>query len=150
KLLVGDPEHPKPTQLLYEVWVHSARMEGVHLRGSTVARGGIRWSDRPDDFRKEVEGLVRTQMVKNAVIVPGGSKGGFITRRMPADPEARFAEAREQYRTLIRGLLDLTDDVVGGRSVQPERVVTYDGPDPYLVVAADKGTSTFSDVANAV
>ncbi|HET9948360.1 MAG TPA: NAD-glutamate dehydrogenase domain-containing protein, partial [Longimicrobiales bacterium] len=150
KLLVGDPEHPKPTRILYEVWVHSARMEGVHLRGSTVARGGIRWSDRADDFRNEVEGLVRTQMVKNAVIVPGGSKGGFITRRMPADPEERYLEAKEQYRTLIRGMLDLTDNVEAGHAVPPERVVAYDPLDPYLVVAADKGTARFSDVANEV
>jgi glutamate dehydrogenase len=150
KMLVGDLERARPTELLYEVWVHSARMEGVHLRGSKVARGGIRWSDRPDDFRKEVLGLVKTQMVKNAVIVPGGSKGGFITRRMSSDPEARFAEAKEQYQTLMRGLLDLTDNIVDGRSVPPQGVVAYDPPDTYLVVAADKGTATFSDLANAV
>jgi glutamate dehydrogenase len=140
----------KRTGLLYEVWVHSARMEGVHLRGSRVARGGIRWSDRPDDFRTEVLGLVRTQMVKNAVIVPGGSKGGFVTRRIPGEPEQRWEEGRSQYRTLIRGLLDLTDNLVEGRTVAAEDVVAYDGPDPYLVVAADKGTATFSDLANRV
>jgi glutamate dehydrogenase len=150
KLLVGELERARPTELLYEVWVHSSRMEGVHLRGSKVARGGIRWSDRPDDFRKEVLGLVKTQMVKNAVIVPGGSKGGFITRRMSTDPEARFEEARQQYQTFVRGLLDLTDNIVGGVHVAPEEVVAYDPPDPYLVVAADKGTATFSDVANGV
>jgi glutamate dehydrogenase len=122
----------------------------VHLRGSRVARGGIRWSDRPDDFRKEVLGLVKTQMVKNAVIVPGGSKGGFITRRVPADAEARMAEGEEQYRTLMRGLLDLTDNLVRGAHSPPPDVVTYDPPDPYLVVAADKGTATFSDIANDV
>jgi glutamate dehydrogenase len=150
KLLVGDLARPRPTELLFEVWVHSARMEGVHLRGSTVARGGIRWSDRPDDFRKEVLGLVKTQMVKNAVIVPGGSKGGFITRRVPADSEARLEEGKEQYKTLVRGLLDITDNIESGRHVAPEGVVAYDPPDPYLVVAADKGTATFSDIANAV
>ncbi|MDX1647122.1 MAG: NAD-glutamate dehydrogenase [Longimicrobiales bacterium] len=150
KFLVGDLKNSRPTELLFEVWVHSARMEGVHLRGSTVARGGIRWSDRPDDFRTEILGLVDTQMVKNAVIVPGGSKGGFITRRLPPDTEARFDEGKRQYRTLIRGLLDLTDNLVEGRSVPPEDVVRYDPPDPYLVVAADKGTATFSDIANSV
>jgi glutamate dehydrogenase len=150
KVLVGDLARPRPTELLFEVWVHSSRMEGVHLRGSTVARGGIRWSDRPDDFRREVLGLVKTQMVKNAVIVPGGSKGGFITKRSPGDTEARLEEGKEQYRTLIRGLLDLTDNIEGGRHVPPQGVVAYDPPDPYLVVAADKGTATFSDVANAV
>jgi len=150
KFLVGDLARPRPTELLYEVWVHSARMEGVHLRGSTVARGGIRWSDRPDDFRKEVLGLVTTQMVKNAVIVPGGSKGGFITKRLPEGADARLEEGREQYRTLIRGLLDLTDNIVEGRHAPPEGVIAFDPPDPYLVVAADKGTATFSDVANGV
>lgn len=150
KFLVGDLKNARPTELLFEVWVHSARMEGVHLRGSTVARGGIRWSDRPDDFRKEILGLVDTQMVKNAVIVPGGSKGGFIARHIPADPEERYEEGMRQYRTLIRGLLDITDNLDQGESVPPENVVCYDPPDPYLVVAADKGTATFSDVANAV
>ncbi|MGE0158466.1 MAG: NAD-glutamate dehydrogenase [Gemmatimonadales bacterium] len=150
KFLVGHLEHSRPTELLFEVWVHSARMEGVHLRGARVSRGGIRWSDRPDDFRKEVLGLVRTQMVKNAVIVPEGSKGGFITRRVAADPEERLAEAKEQYKTLIRGMLDLTDDLADGSPVPPQDVVAYDPPDPYLVVAADKGTATFSDMANGV
>jgi len=150
KFLVGDLERSRPTELLYEVWVHSARMEGVHLRGSKVARGGIRWSDRPDDFRKEVLGLVKTQMVKNAVIVPGGSKGGFIARRMPPDPEERITEAKDQYRTLVRGLLDLTDNLDRGAHAPPPDVVCEDPPDPYLVVAADKGTASFSDLANAV
>lgn len=139
------------TRLRYEVYVRSSRMEGVHLRGATVARGGIRWSDRPDDFRTEVLGLVKTQMVKNAVIVPGGSKGGFVPTRLPADPEARAEEAKEQYRTLIRGLLDLTDNLdPEGGNLPPEHVICWDDPDPYLVVAADKGTAKFSDVANAV
>ncbi len=139
------------TRLKYEVYVRSSRMEGVHLRGATVARGGIRWSDRPDDFRTEVLGLVKTQMVKNAVIVPGGSKGGFVPTRLPADPEARAEEAKEQYRTLIRGLLDVTDNLDSeGGNIPPEHVLSWDDPDPYLVVAADKGTAKFSDVANAV
>ena len=139
------------TRLRYEVYVRSSRMEGIHLRGSTVARGGIRWSDRPDDFRTEVLGLVKTQMVKNAVIVPGGSKGGFVPTRLPANPEARGEEAKEQYRTLIRGLLDVTDNLdPEGGNIAPENVVCWDDPDPYLVVAADKGTAKFSDVANAV
>ena len=150
KFLVGDVEVSRPTELLFEVWVHSARMEGVHLRGSTVARGGIRWSERPDDFRTEILGLVKTQMVKNAVIVPGGSKGGFITRVIPADLGERYEEGKRQYQTLIRGLLDLTDNLEAGRTVPPEDVVAYDPPDPYLVVAADKGTASFSDVANEV
>ncbi len=137
------------SRLRYEVWVRSARMEGVHLRGARVARGGIRHSDRPDDFRTEILGLVRTQMVKNAVIVPGGSKGGFVTLRS-VPPEAMADEAREQYKTLIRGLLDITDNLRAGEPVAPERVVAYDESDPYLVVAADKGTAKFSDVANGV
>ncbi|MGI9626112.1 MAG: NAD-glutamate dehydrogenase domain-containing protein, partial [Longimicrobiales bacterium] len=137
------------SQLKYEVWVRSSRMEGVHLRGASVARGGIRYSDRPDDFRTEILGLVNTQMVKNSVIVPGGSKGGFVTFRSFADREAMGAEAKEQYRTLIRGLLDITDNL-NGKAVPPEGVVRHDGSDPYLVVAADKGTATFSDVANAL
>jgi glutamate dehydrogenase len=132
------------------MYVHSSRMEGIHLRGAPVSRGGIRWSDRPDDFRTEVLGLVTTQMVKNAVIVPGGSKGGFVTHRVLADRDEMAAEAAEQYRTLIRGMLDLTDNLVRGEVVHPEGVVRHDGDDPYLVVAADKGTAHLSDVANGV
>ena len=150
KILVGDLERSRPTELLFEVWVHSSRMEGIHLRGSTVARGGIRWSDRPDDFRTEVLGLVKTQMIKNAVIVPGGSKGGFITRRIHSDSAERLAEGKAQYGTLMRGLLDLTDNLEAGKTVRAAGVVAYDPPDAYLVVAADKGTATFSDLANAV
>jgi len=151
KFSCRDVEFLRQTRLLYEVWVHSSRMEGVHLRGARVARGGIRWSDRPDDFRTEILGLVKTQVVKNAVIVPGGSKGGFVTRRHIEDPEARFEEGKNQYRTLARGLLDLTDNLVPtGETVPPPDVVCHDAPDPYLVVAADKGTATFSDVANAI
>ncbi|MFW6206972.1 MAG: NAD-glutamate dehydrogenase domain-containing protein, partial [Gemmatimonadota bacterium] len=142
-------EGPSRSRLRYEVWVRSSRMEGVHLRGARVARGGIRHSDRPDDFRTEVLGLVKTQMVKNAVIVPAGSKGGFVTlRHLPAEEMAE--EAREQYKTLIRGLLDITDNLREGEPVPPENVVCWDDPDPYLVVAADKGTAKFSDVANEV
>ena len=151
KFSCRDIEFLKSTRLLYEVWVHSSRMEGVHLRGARVARGGIRWSDRPDDFRTEILGLVKTQVVKNAVIVPGGSKGGFVLRRHMDDPEARFVEGKEQYCTLARGLLDLTDNLLPtGETVAPPDVVCFDDPDPYLVVAADKGTATFSDLANSV
>ena len=137
------------SRLKYEVWVQSSRMEGIHLRGASVARGGIRHSDRPDDFRTEVLGLVLTQMVKNAVIVPSGSKGGFVCLRSLPDRDAMAHEAREQYCTLMRGLLDITDNL-NGESAPPARVVRYDGFDPYLVVAADKGTAPFSDTANGV
>lgn len=150
KFSVKAMESINRARLLYEVWVRSPRMEGVHLRGAVVARGGIRWSDRPDDFRTEVGGLVKTQMVKNAVIVPAGSKGGFVPLRHLASPEEMAEEAKEQYRTLVRGLLDVTDNLVEGRTVPPPDVVRWDGDDPYLVVAADKGTAKFSDVANAV
>jgi glutamate dehydrogenase len=151
KFSTADIEFLRHTRLRYEVWVHSARMEGVHLRGARVARGGIRWSDRPDDFRTEILGLVKTQVVKNAVIVPSGSKGGFILRTHIGDADARFNEARDQYRTLVRGLLDLTDNLEpSGATVAPEGVVCFDESDPYLVVAADKGTATFSDVANGI
>jgi glutamate dehydrogenase len=138
------------TRLLYEVWVQSARMTGVHLRGARVARGGLRHSDRPDDFRTEILGLVKTQAVKNAVIVPAGSKGGFVVRRQIQDAAAMALEATEQYRTLVRGLLDITDTYGGGELRHPPDVIVWDEPDPYLVVAADKGTARFSDVANAL
>jgi glutamate dehydrogenase len=150
KVRCADVDELRKTRLLYEVFVHSSRMEGVHLRGAAVARGGIRWSDRPDDFRTEILGLVTTQMIKNAVIVPNGSKGGFITRRRYDDRERMGAEAAEQYGTLMRGLLDITDNLVGGKVVPPPGVVRHDGDDPYLVVAADKGTAHLSDVANGV
>ncbi|HEX6042197.1 NAD-glutamate dehydrogenase domain-containing protein, partial [Longimicrobium sp.] len=150
KVRCADVDELKKTRLLYEVFVHSSRMEGVHLRGAAVARGGIRWSDRPDDFRTEILGLVTTQMIKNAVIVPNGSKGGFITRRRFDDREQMGAEAAEQYRTLMRGLLDITDNLVAGKVVPPAGVARHDGDDPYLVVAADKGTAHLSDVANGV
>ena len=137
------------SRLMYEVWVRSSRMEGIHLRGAAVARGGIRHSDRPDDFRTEVMGLVLTQVVKNAVIVPSGSKGGFVCLRSLPEREAMAHEAREQYCTLMRGLLDITDNL-DGEDAPPEGVIRYDDFDPYLVVAADKGTAPFSDTANAV
>jgi len=150
KLAMNDLLDVVKSRLLYEVSVRSSRMEGVHLRGALVARGGIRYSDRPDDFRTEILRLVNTQMVKNAVIVPHGSKGGFITLRSLPDREAMGNEAKEQYKTLLRGLLDLTDNVAGKEIVPPPDVVCWDDPDPYLVVAADKGTATYSDVANGI
>ena len=145
------PELPEPRPM-YEIFVYSPRVEGVHLRGGPVARGGIRWSDRREDFRTEVLGLAKAQMVKNAVIVPVGSKGGFVPKKMPANAgrEAVQAEGIACYRTFIRGLLDVTDNLVAGKVVPPADVVRHDGDDPYLVVAADKGTATFSDVANAL
>jgi glutamate dehydrogenase len=138
------------SRFLFEVWVRSPRMEGVHLRGARVARGGIRHSDRPDDFRTEVLGLATTQMVKNAVIVPAGSKGGFVTFRRFADRDVMAQEVKEQYQTLMRGMLDLTDNIVGGELVPAPGVRALDPLDPYLVVAADKGTAHLSDVANGV
>jgi glutamate dehydrogenase len=138
---------PRP---LYEIVVLGPGVEGIHLRGGKVARGGIRWSDRPDDFRTEVLGLMKTQMTKNAVIVPVGSKGGFVLKRAPSDPTALRDYVAEQYGTFIRGLLDLTDNIQGGKIIHPEELVIYDDDDSYLVVAADKGTATFSDLANEV
>ncbi|HMK86571.1 MAG TPA: NAD-glutamate dehydrogenase [Steroidobacteraceae bacterium] len=139
---------PKP---LFEVFVFSMHMEGVHLRMGYVARGGIRWSDRREDFRTEILGLMKAQQVKNTVIVPVGAKGGFVVRRMlTGDREAQQAEVVRCYQTLIRGLLDLTDNIVDDEIVGPRRVVRHDGDDAYLVVAADKGTATFSDIANAI
>jgi len=143
-------EMPKPRPM-FEIFVYSPRVEGVHLRGGPVARGGLRWSDRREDFRTEVLGLVKAQMVKNAVIVPVGSKGGFFPKRLPAgDREAVQAEGVECYRTFIRGLLDVTDNLDGAKLLPPPDVVRHDGDDPYLVVAADKGTATFSDIANGI
>jgi glutamate dehydrogenase len=150
-----DPTHleflPRPRPR-YEIFVYSPRIEGIHLRGGKVARGGLRWSDRREDFRTEVLGLMKAQMVKNALIVPVGSKGGFVVKRPPArgGREAQVSEAIACYRTFLSGLLDLTDNYVGGDVVAPERVVRYDDDDPYLVVAADKGTAAFSDIANEV
>ncbi len=141
---------PRP---LVEIFVYSPRVEAIHLRGGKVARGGIRWSDRREDFRTEILGLMKAQMVKNAVIVPVGSKGGFVVKRPPpagASREAIQAEGIECYKILMRGLLDITDNIVKGAVVPPADTVRRDGDDPYLVVAADKGTATFSDIANGV
>jgi len=138
---------PKP---LFEIFVFSPRMEGVHLRMGYVARGGIRWSDRREDFRTEILGLMKAQQVKNTVIVPVGAKGGFVVKRLPAEREAQQAEVIACYQTLIRGLLDITDNIVDDKIVAPPLVVRHDKDDAYLVVAADKGTATFSDIANAL
>ncbi len=144
-------ELPLPRPLV-EIWVYSPRVEAVHLRGGKVARGGIRWSDRREDFRTEILGLMKAQQVKNAVIVPVGSKGGFVVKHPPAggSREEIQAEGIECYKILMRGMLDITDNIKGPAVVQPPRVVRYDDDDPYLVVAADKGTATFSDIANGV
>ena len=147
---VGFLPEPRPE---FEIFVCSPYVEGVHLRGGRIARGGLRWSDRPEDFRTEVLGLVKAQMVKNAVIVPTGAKGGFVIKAAtaePADRDAVRAEGVDRYRRFVRGLLDVTDNVVGDRIVHPPDVVIHDGDDPYLVVAADKGTATFSDIANEI
>jgi glutamate dehydrogenase len=145
------PDIPRPVPL-YEIFVYSPRVEGVHLRGGKVARGGLRWSDRQEDFRTEVLGLVKAQQVKNAVIVPVGAKGGFVAKRLR--PDMSRDEAHEEgvacYKTFIRGLLDITDNREEDRIVRPELTVCKDDEDPYLVVAADKGTATFSDIANAL
>jgi glutamate dehydrogenase len=138
---------PRP---LCEIYVYSPRMEGVHLRAGKVARGGIRWSDRKEDFRTEILALMKAQVVKNAVIVPTGSKGGFVVKRMPAARTEQPAEVVECYKTLMRGMLDITDNIAQGKLVPPPDVLRHDGDDPYLVVAADKGTATFSDIANSV
>jgi glutamate dehydrogenase len=146
------PELPEPRPA-YEIFVYSPRVEGVHLRFGPVARGGIRWSDRAEDFRTEILGLVKAQMVKNTVIVPVGAKGGFYCKRLP-DPSvernAWMAEGKACYELFIASLLDVTDNIVAGEVVPPADLVCYDGDDPYLVVAADKGTATFSDLANSI
>ncbi|MCM2315332.1 MAG: NAD-glutamate dehydrogenase [Thermoanaerobaculia bacterium] len=144
---VAELPSPRP---MFEIFVYSTRMEGVHLRGGKVARGGIRWSDRREDFRTEVLGLVKAQMVKNVVIVPVGSKGGFVLKRPPAGREEFQREGVECYKTLLRGMLDITDNFAGASVIPPRDVVRLDPDDPYLVVAADKGTATFSDIANGV
>ncbi|MEV4779255.1 NAD-glutamate dehydrogenase domain-containing protein [Burkholderia sp. LMU1-1-1.1] len=140
---------PRPFR---EIFVFSRRFEGVHLRGGPVARGGLRWSDRMEDYRTEVLGLVKAQMVKNAVIVPAGAKGGFVCKQMPKDAvrETIAAEGEAVYRLFIASLLEMTDNRVLGKIVPPADTVCYDGADPYLVVAADKGTATFSDIANGI
>jgi glutamate dehydrogenase len=152
---IADLPQPRPR---FEIWVYSPRVEGVHLRFGPVARGGLRWSDRREDFRTEILGLVKAQMVKNAVIVPTGAKGGFVAKRLPdpaVDREAWLAEGIACYRTFISSLLDLTDNLLPGTDgaqqvVPPPQTRRYDGDDPYLVVAADKGTATFSDIANGI
>ena len=135
-----------------EIWVYSARIEGIHLRAGPVARGGLRWSDRRDDFRTEILGLMKAQRVKNAVIVPTGAKGGFYPKQLPSptNRDAWLAEGTESYRVFIRTLLSITDNIVEGAIVHPAGVTIHDGDDPYFVVAADKGTATFSDIANAI
>jgi glutamate dehydrogenase len=135
-----------------EIWVYSPRVEGIHLRGGPVARGGLRWSDRRDDFRTEILGLMKAQVVKNAVIVPTGAKGGFYPKQLPptSEREAWLAEGTESYRVFIRALLSITDNIVEGAITHPEGVTIRDGDDPYFVVAADKGTASFSDVANQI
>ncbi|MEY9875494.1 glutamate dehydrogenase [Streptacidiphilus sp. MAP12-33] len=146
------PDLPAPRPA-YEIWVYSPQVEGVHLRFGKVARGGLRWSDRREDFRTEVLGLVKAQMVKNTVIVPVGSKGGFFAKQLPdpsLDRQAWMDEGISSYKTFISGLLDITDNLVAGEVVPPKDVVRHDGDDTYLVVAADKGTATFSDIANGV
>jgi len=135
-----------------EIWVYSPRVEGIHLRGGPIARGGLRWSDRRDDFRTEILGLMKAQLVKNAVIVPTGAKGGFYPKLLPAasDRDAWVAEGTESYRVFMRALLSITDNIVEDKVVHPDKVTIRDGEDPYFVVAADKGTATFSDIANAI
>jgi glutamate dehydrogenase len=140
---------PRPWR---EIWVYSPRVEGIHLRGGPIARGGLRWSDRRDDFRTEILGLMKAQVVKNAVIVPTGAKGGFYPKQLPppTDRRAWLAEGTESYRIFIRSLLSVTDNIVEGTVTHPDRIAIHDADDPYFVVAADKGTATFSDVANAI
>ena len=139
---------PRPK---FEIFVYSPEVEGVHLRGGDIARGGLRWSDRREDFRTEVLGLMKAQVVKNTVIIPTGAKGGFFPKRPPVgDRDAIFKAAIECYKTFVRGLLDITDNVIEGEVITPDDVVRRDGDDPYLVVAADKGTATFSDMANEI
>src|SRR3954451_2543485 len=146
------PDLPAPRPA-YEIWVYSPRVEGVHLRFGKVARGGLRWSDRREDFRTEILGLVKAQMVKNTVIVPVGAKGGFVAKQLPdpsVDRDAWLAEGIASYKMFISALLDITDNMVAGEVVPPADVVRHDEDDTYLVVAADKGTATFSDIANGV
>ncbi len=145
------PGVPKPHPM-FEIFVYSPRFEGVHLRCGKVARGGLRWSDRREDFRTEILGLMKAQQVKNSVIVPSGAKGGFVPKHLPVNGtrEEILAEGIACYQLFIRGLLDITDNYKEGGIVKPESVISYDEDDPYLVVAADKGTATFSDIANSI
>ncbi|MBI4030171.1 MAG: NAD-glutamate dehydrogenase, partial [Proteobacteria bacterium] len=146
---VNELPSPRPFR---EIFVYSPRVEGIHLRGDMIARGGIRWSDRHEDFRTEVLGLMKAQQVKNSLIVPMGAKGGFVVKKPPAggDRKAYLAEGIECYKILVRGLLDLTDNRKGKKVIPPRQVIRLDGDDPYLVVAADKGTASFSDIANSL
>lgn len=143
------PELPLPRPV-YEIFVYSTEVEGIHLRGGMVARGGLRWSDRNEDFRTEVLGLMKAQMVKNSVIVPVGSKGGFVVKQPLEEREAKQKQGIECYKTFLRGILDITDNIIAGKITTPKNVERRDGEDPYLVVAADKGTATFSDIANSI
>ena len=145
------PEMPLPLPM-FEVFVYSSHFEGVHLRNAKVARGGLRWSERREDFRKEILDLMKAQVVKNAVIVPSGAKGGFVAKTLPDDGsrDVIMAEVVDCYSHFIRGLLDITDNFKHDKIIKPVDVKCYDEDDPYLVVAADKGTATFSDIANAV
>lgn len=140
---------PEP-RMLYEVFVYSPRVEGIHLRSGKVARGGLRWSDRMEDYRTEVLGLVKAQMVKNAVIIPMGSKGGFVAKKLPLENDKKLAEVIKSYQTFIKGLLDVTDNNKNNKIIPPKNVIRHDGDDQYLVVAADKGTASFSDIANEI
>jgi len=140
---------PKPAPL-YEIFMYCVRVQGVHLRGGKIARGGLRWSDRSEDFRTEVLGLVKAQQVKNTIIVPVGSKGGFVPRSLPAERDKILGEGIACYKLFIQSLLDLTDNIVEGIIVPPKNIVRHDDDDPYLVVAADKGTASFSDIANEI
>jgi glutamate dehydrogenase len=142
-----DMPAPRPQN---EIYVHAVGMEGIHLRSGKISRGGIRWSDRPDDFRSEILGLMQTQISKNALIIPTGAKGGFVVKKNGSKSSGFKEAGKKAYLTLIRGLLDLTDNYVDDKIVKPKNIVCYDDPDPYLVVAADKGTAQFSDIANAV
>ncbi|HEY8711500.1 MAG TPA: NAD-glutamate dehydrogenase domain-containing protein, partial [Thermoanaerobaculia bacterium] len=144
---VRDLPLPRP---MFEIFVYAPSMEGIHLRAGKVARGGIRWSDRREDFRTEILGLMKAQNVKNVVIVPMGSKGGFVVKNPSADRETFMREGIESYKTLLRGMLDITDNLRGSDVIPPRDVVRRDPDDPYLVVAADKGTATFSDIANGI
>ncbi len=144
---IDELPEPRPA---FEIFVYSPRFEGVHLRAGSVARGGLRWSERSEDYRTEVLGLVKAQMVKNAVIIPVGAKGGFVLKRRPADPGELRQEVADCYRLFVTGLLEVTDNIVDGDVVHPADTVCFDGDDPYLVVAADKGTATFSDLANEI
>lgn len=145
------PEIPQPVPA-FEIFVYAPDIEGVHLRGGKVARGGLRWSDRQEDFRTEILGLVKAQQVKNTVIVPVGAKGGFVCKRQPSltTRDEIFAEGQRCYKQFIRALLDVSDNIIEGEVIPPQNVIRHDEDDPYLVVAADKGTATFSDLANSV